>query len=70
MPIPLPPMSAGGNISPDLSSSSASGDIYTTTNATQGGLTINKGIVLPDWVKGVGVIGLVTVSGVYLWKKK
>jgi len=60
----------GGAFAPDMGSSAASGDVYNTTNASQGGLNINKGLSLPPWATGVAVIGGVIVTGVYLWKKK
>lgn len=63
-------LTGGGGLSADMGSSATSGDVYNTTNATQGGLNINKGISLPPWATGVAVIGGVFVGGVWLWKKK
>jgi len=57
----------GGAFAPDLGSSATSGDVYSTTNAKQGGLTVNNG--LPTWVMGAAMVGAFVVTGVYLWKK-
>lgn len=59
--------SGGGAITPDLSTSATSGDVYSTTNSKQGGLTINKG--LPPWALGTGIVGAIVLTGVVLWKK-
>lgn len=56
----------GGGFSADLGTSATSGDVYSTTNSKQGGLTINKG--LPLWALGFGVVGTVILTGVVLWK--
>jgi len=63
-------LTGGGGLSADMGSSATSGDVYTTTNATQGGLNINNGLSIPPWATGAGVIGAILVTGVYLWKKK
>lgn len=61
--------SGGGAITPSASSGASSGDVLSETIAKQGGLTINKGLTVPDWVKGVAAIGLTIVGGIYAWKK-
>lgn len=63
-------LTGGGGLSADMGSSATTGDIYNTTNATQGGLNINKGLSIPPWATGVAAIGGVVVTGVWLWKKK
>jgi hypothetical protein len=63
-------LTGGGGLSADMGSSATTGDIYNTTNATQGGLNINKGLSIPPWAMGVAAIGGVVVTGVWLWKKK
>ena len=71
--IPLPNIDTGGGaFTPSLAanSSAKSGDVYSTTNAKQGGLTINKGLYLPSWAMGSGLIGAIVVGGILLWKKK
>ena len=66
--IPMPSIASGGGaITPDLSTSATSGDVYSTTNSKQGGLTINKG--LPSWAMGAGIVGAVFLAGSVLWKK-
>lgn len=66
--IPLPGISSGGGaIAPDLSTSAESGDVYSTSNSKQGGLTINNG--LPPWALGVGIVGSMVLTGIFLWKK-
>jgi hypothetical protein len=60
----------GGSFAPDMGSSATSGDVYSTTNATQGGLNINKGISMPPWVTGLSVISVAVIGGIYAWKKK
>ncbi len=67
--IPIPGVDTGGG-SVDLGTSATSGDVYSTTTANQGGLTINKGLVVPPWAAGVSIIGVTVLGGVYLWKKK
>lgn len=62
-------LTGGGGLSADMSTSATSGDVYSTTNATQGGLNINKGLSLPPWATGAALIGGVLVLGVWLWKK-
>jgi hypothetical protein len=62
-------LTGGGGLSADMGSSASNGDIFNTTNATQGGLNINKGLSVPPWATGVAAIGGVIVTGVYLWKK-
>lgn len=63
-------LTGGGGLSADMGSSATSGDVYSTTNASQGGLNINKGLSMPPWATGVAVIAAVLVGGAYLWKKK
>jgi hypothetical protein len=60
----------GGSFAPDMGSSATSGDVYSTTNATQGGLTINKGLSLPPWTVGFSVGAIVVIGGIWVWKKK
>jgi hypothetical protein len=62
-------LTGGGGLSADMGSSAKSGDIFNTTNATQGGLNINKGLSVPSWATGAAAVGGVIVTGVYLWKK-
>jgi hypothetical protein len=62
-------LTGGGGLSADMGSSAKSGDIFNTTNATQGGLNINKGLSVPPWATGAAAIGGVIVTGIYLWKK-
>ncbi len=63
-------LTGGGGLSADMGSSATSGDVYSTTNATQGGLNINKGISMPPWVTGLSVISIAVIGGIYVWKKK
>jgi hypothetical protein len=65
--IPLPGLSTGGGAL-DLGSNAESGDAYSTTNSSQGGLTVNKGI--PTWLVGAGFVGVLTVSAIYLLGRK
>jgi hypothetical protein len=65
----LTSLTGGGGLQADLGSTATSGDVYSTTNATQGGLTINKGLNVPDWAKGAAIVGAVLVGGVYVWRK-
>ena len=61
-------LTGGGGLS--AGSSATSGDVYSTTNASQGGLNVNKGLSLPPWATGVALVGAVFLGGVWLWKKK
>lgn len=63
----IPGISTGGG-SLDLGTSATSGDVRSSTN--QGGLTVNKGLSIPDWIKGVSAVGVLVLGGIYLWKKK
>lgn len=61
----------GGASSPvDFGGSATSGDVYSTTNSTQGGLTLNNGLSIPPWGVGVGIVAAVIVGGVWILKQK
>lgn len=65
--IPMPGVSTGGGAL-DLGSNAQSGDAYSTTNSSQGGLTINKGV--PTWIVGAGVTGTLVVGALYFLGRK